>query len=189
LEPTGGLGLDSRWVARGRAGRDKLPRGRRELRECDLKADEPGQGFAIDGMPDPRAVPPLKAMIVRENHRKANVRIRGGSHNWPKVLLGLGSPWPIARNPDGSCGGCHDRYLPSLYACLWCDRTGVDAWLDTPNVIRETRIYRPDPSLAGGFGKRRVKTSKSRKRRKVVGDVPRRSSFDLKSLRDQLSAG
>lgn len=116
-----------------------------------LATDYDGNGREwMDTIPDGADLP-RPERSGRESERMGVVD--DGGMPRPTVLLGIGSPWPLPPNPDGSCGGCGGRKLPRSWYCCHCDGRPGDARLR--ELIERAkaggrRAYRPG-RLRGGI--------------------------------------
>lgn len=145
------------------------------LTESDLRHPETGRGgfdamadpgtvgarmVTIDAAEDPRFAPYLERAGISvvevdrgpgrgERRMKAAVSLR---YN-PRLLLGLGCPWPATRTEGGSCPGCGSRPLPDIAYCLACDASGYDDILPPVPKAQRPRPYVRDGEVAGGKGK------------------------------------
>lgn len=91
---------------------------------------------------DPASIDPALAVEWAEQAERPAVRVnvlrRIKNHHdgvpRPWIFLGLRPAWPVrwAREQGEPCPGCQGRPLTFARACLVCDRTGVDALLDSP---------------------------------------------------------
>jgi hypothetical protein len=129
------------------------------VNETDLFRGPDGEAVSLDGFADAKAVDPAKAAAEAvdasgpRGRKEAEGLLRIGILPKPRIILGVGTPWPAAvRDPAKPCVGCGGRRLSKLACCVRCDRSGIDHLL--PSLTpKQPKQPRKDDGLSGGVGK------------------------------------
>lgn len=111
--------------------------------------DDGGGDADFGDMPDPRAVPPLDALVRQEHADRTPPPKTPGERAVctpprPTLVLGLSCRWDGPALPEGEpCPGCGGRRLALTACCVRCDAMGNVAFLEPVRPSEMPKKQRP----------------------------------------------